>query len=192
MGGIGPPARAWVDWLAGAGQRLWQILPLVPVGQGGSPYNGLSAFAGNPLLVGAEGLVADGLLRRGEIDGEESSGGGVDYSAALLGKEELLARAFGAFRGGAAPALRAPFAAFVDANASWLADYALFRALREEHGGAPWSEWEAGVRLRRVDSLERAADRLAERVEFERFQQFLFDRQWRALREYALAREVRI
>lgn len=192
VGDAGPESRRFVEWLAGAEQSAWQVLPLVPVDGGGSPYNGLSALAGNPLLVSPEALVREGLLDPAEVGGEELPRGRVDYPRALAWKDGLLRRAWEAFRGGAAPGLRGELEAFRARHASWLEDYALFRALREEQEGACWVEWDPGVRLRRPEALARARERLADAVERHAFRQLLFDREWSALREHAHARGVRI
>ena len=192
IGGIGRDARDWVDWLADAGQSYWQILPLVATDQGGSPYNGLSALAGSPLLIDPHDLAADGLLSPEELETPALPGGEVDFARALELKESLLRRAHEAYRTGAAPALQAPFAEYRSRHASWLDDYALFRALREENGGAPWTEWEAPLRDRDPAALRQARERLAAETERHQLDQFLFDRQWRALREHAHSRGVRI
>jgi 4-alpha-glucanotransferase len=192
IGDLGGAAHRFVDWLAEAGQRLWQILPLVPVNEGGSPYNGLSAMGGNPLLVSPEALVRDGLLKASETGGEELPDDRVDFPRVIAWKDALLRRAWMAFRAGAALELRPEFDAFRARNAGWLEDYALFRALRAEHGGAAWCDWEEGLRLRHPDALARAAHRLEGEVELHEFRQWLFDRQWRALRDHAHGRGVRI
>jgi 4-alpha-glucanotransferase len=192
VGNLGEAAHRFVDWLADAAQTLWQVLPLVPVSESGSPYNGLSALAGNPLLVSVEGLAREGLLDAGEIGGDELPRDRVDYPRVLSWKDTLLRRAHAAFREGRAPALRAGYEEFRERNSSWMEDYALFRALREENRGASWSEWEEGVRLRRREAVRAARARLADAVDHYTFQQFLFDREWRALRDHAHARGVRI
>src|ERR1700741_3268049 len=149
-GDLGPEAQRFVDWLADAGQSLWQVLPLVATGEGGSPYDALSAFAGNPLLLSPRALVDDGLLEEDEaIPPEGLSGQGMDFVEAGRWKDRLLRRAHGAFRAGWAPSLRRAFAAYRRENAGWLDDWALFRALRDEHGAASWTEW--GARLARRD-----------------------------------------
>jgi 4-alpha-glucanotransferase len=191
VGDLGPIAYRFVDWLAEAGQSYWQVLPLVPVDSGGSPYNGLSALAGNPLLVSAELLERDGLLERmepGPAIGEER----IFYPEAMRWKEYRLRIASEAFRAGVAPGIREPFSAYRSANESWLADYCLFRALRSFHRDACWADWPEEVRLRHPDALERWRIRLADEVERYAFQQFLFDRQWSELREYAAGKGIRI
>ncbi len=193
MGDAGEGARRFVDWLAEAGQSLWQVLPLVPVSEGGSPYNGLSAMAGNALLVSPDFLVREGLL-----DAADLQGGGdlpadrVDFPRALAYRDALLRRAWEALRGGRAPGLRAGFDAFRARNAAWLEDYALFRALRDEAGGRCWIDWEPGLRLRRPEALVRARVRLGGEVELHELREFLFHREWSTLREHARERGVRI
>jgi 4-alpha-glucanotransferase len=192
IGDVGEPARRFVDWLAEAGQTLWQILPLGPVDAGGSPYNGLSAMAGSSLLASPEALVADGLLRADEVGGDGLPADRVDFPGVFAWKEALLRRAWMAFRAGAALGLRGEFDAFRARHAAWLEDYALFRALRDEHGGAAWTEWEPGIRLREPEALARARHRLDGGVELHEFRQWIFQRQWSALRGYARERGVRI
>lgn len=192
IGDLGEPARRFVDWLAGAGQTVWQVLPLGPVDAGGSPYNGLSAMAGSSLLASPGLLAADGLLKPDEVGGDGLPDDRVDFPGVFAWKEALLRRAWMAFRAGAALELRGDFDAFRARAADWLEDYALFRALRDENRGAPWSEWEPGVRLRDPEALARARHRLDGAVELHEFRQWTFQRQWSALREYARARGVRI
>jgi 4-alpha-glucanotransferase len=193
IGDLGDHAHGFVSWLADAGQTFWQVLPLVPVGQGGSPYDGLSAMAGNPLLVSPELLARDGLLGAADLAAdEELSAERVDYAAAARWKDRLLRRAYGAFRADWAPGLWAEFADFRRREAGWLADFALWMALREATGGAPWTEWEAGLRDREPDALARAREELRDDVERQELAQWLFDRQWQELRRHAAARGVRI
>jgi 4-alpha-glucanotransferase len=190
VGEIGDAAHAWVDWLADAEQTLWQILPLVPVDEGGSPYNGFSALAGNPLVVSLDPLVEDGLLSGRPTDRFPTEH--VDFPAVIRWKEEALRAASTAFREGAAPHLRDDFASFRRSHADWLEDYALFRSVRQEMGGAPWIEWERPIRLREAAAVELWRKRLREPIEDEVFSQFVFDRQWAALRRHAHSRGIRV
>ena len=193
VGGLGDEALRFIDWLRAAGQLLWQVLPLVPVGEGGSPYNGLSAMAGNPLLLSPARLVEEGLLEDDEVPCPPGlPEAGVDFAEVARWKERLLRRAYGAYRAGWAPALRRDFAAHRERHAAWLDDYALFRALREQHGGASWTEWDPALRRRDPAALARAAGELDEEVERHAFGQFLFDRQWLAVRAHAGAAGIRI
>ena len=192
IGDLGPAAYEFVDWLAAAGQSCWQILPLVAVDEGGSPYNGLSAVAGNPLLISLESLVEEGLLEPAEADGSRVGTGALDFPKVARWKEERLRAAFLALRRGASPALSAAMEEYRAGNAEWLDDYALFRALRDESGGKKWTEWEPPLRDRDPGAIGRVTRRLAGEIEYREFEQLLFDRQWAALREYAGSRGIRV
>jgi 4-alpha-glucanotransferase len=192
VGDLGPAARAWVDALARAGQTWWQVLPLTPPGDGNSPYQSFSAFAGNPLLVSPDDLAADGLLKPDELPGGDAGGGRVDYAAAGRLKAAILGRAWERFAGGAAPGLREEFEAFRAAEAGWLADFSLFMALRDAHPEWAWTDWEAPLVRRQPRALKQARTELADAVGRYEFAQFLFFRQLRALRAYAAGREVKL
>jgi len=193
VGDLGPAAYRFVDFLARAKQGLWQVLPLVPVDAGGSPYSSPSTFAGNPLLVSPEGLAADGLLTEDDLAHAPAfPAGRVDFARVIPFREALLRRAFARFEAGAAPALREAFAGFCARHAEWLDDYALFTALKAHHGGRAWTDWPRPLARREPAALDEARRALAAEVEVHRFAQFLFDRQWAALRAYAHARGVRI
>ena len=192
-GDLGPGARRFVDWLAQARQGVWQVLPLGPTGYGDSPYQCFSAFAGNPLLVSADDLVADGLLEAADLAARPAfSEDRVDYGAAIAWKRRLLARAAVRFRDGAAPDLVEPFAAFCRAEAAWLDDYVLFTTLKDAHGGAPWPEWPAALVRREPAALAAAREELAGAILAQQLAQFLFARQLGALRRHATARRVRL
>jgi 4-alpha-glucanotransferase len=193
IGELGPAALRFVDWLAAAGQTLWQVLPLVPVDEGGSPYNGLCSVGGNPLLLGIDWLREDGLLPDDAMpDLPPASADTVDFFEVTRWKSRLLGRAFQAFGRGAAPALDAPFRSYRREQSDWLDDLALFQALREHHGGASWTAWPAPIRRRDAEAIAEWTERLRPEVERHAFNQFLFARQWARVREYAAARGVRI
>jgi len=192
VGDVGPEAHRFVDWLAAAGFTVWQTLPLGPTGYGDSPYQCFSSFAGNPLLVSPEALGREGLAERGDLGRPRLPAGRVDYGPAIEWKAGLLRRVHGRFRAGAPRAARRAFDAFRrdPAVAVWLGDFALFMALKGAHGGRAWGEWPAALRRRDPGALGEARRALAVEVEFHEFCQFLFDRQWRELREAARARGV--
>ena len=192
IGDLGPEAHRWLAWLGDAGLSLWQVLPLGPTGYGDSPYQCFSAFAGNPLLVSPELLMNDRLLDAADLGGLELPEGTVDFGTVISRKGELLRRAHRRFRSGADPPLRREFEAFASAQAGWLEDYALFIALKQEHGGRNWVEWDPALTRRDPKALAAARERLGERIEAERFVQFLFFRQWGALRDSARARGIRL
>jgi 4-alpha-glucanotransferase len=192
IGTVGAAARRFVDWLANSGQSYWQLLPLVAVDDGGSPYNALSAMAGNPLLIDLDDLAEEGLITRDEALGAREATPRVDFRRAAERHRTALAHAFRRFRAGAAPHLEDLFEVYVARNAAWLEDYTLFRALRERHGEAPWTRWDPELRDRVPAALEHAAAELGDEVGMHGFAQFLFDRQWAALREHARGRGIHI
>jgi 4-alpha-glucanotransferase len=191
IGELGPEAHRFADFLADAGQRLWQVLPLGPTGYGDSPYQCFSAFAGNPLLVSLESLVEDGWLEASQLaQAPAFPQDAVDYDAVAAFKLPLLDRAFRGFEDRAEPADRAAFDAFCEANASWLDDYALYMAVKEAHGGTEWTEWDPAIARRRPEALERWRDQEADAVRAREFGQYLFFLQWQRLRDHCRERDV--
>jgi 4-alpha-glucanotransferase len=188
-GDLGVEARRFVDFLASAAQRWWQMLPVGPPGYGESPYSAESAFAGNPMLVSLDRLAEDGLL-----DGATLAPLGslrsdrVDFSPMEAHRTSQLRAAFEAFE--AHGDGRLAFDGFCEENAPWLDDFALFRALKRAHGGVQWTRWEPEVRKRKPHALQVAKKALAHAVAFEKFAQWVFDRQWHDLRAYAAERGV--
>jgi 4-alpha-glucanotransferase len=186
IGDLGPAVDGWIAWMASAGCRLWQVLPLGPTGYGDSPYQSLSAFAGNPLLISPERLADDGLLRPKDLeDLPAMPDDRVDFGAVISVRDRLLRTAFDRYRSGEGSQLRDGFEAFRRDKGDWLDDFALFMALKREHGGAPWTEWDHSLSARQPEALERAHEALADAIEEQRFRQFLFFRQWSAVRAEA-------
>jgi len=187
-GDLGPWARSFVDFLARAGQRWWQMLPINPVGDGNSPYSGVSVFAGNPLLISLDDLAAEGLLPQHAL-GRELPGERADYAAAAELRDRALRAAFACFceQG---DRYAGELAAFRARTRYWLSDYTLFMALRARNPGLGWTEFEGGLALREPSALARATRGLADELAFFEFEQFVFDRQWTALRTYACQRGV--
>ncbi len=193
IGDLGPEAHAWVDWLAACGCRLWQVLPLGPTGYADSPYQSYSAFAGNPLLISLHLLAEEGLLREEELQpAPDLPGESVDYSRVRDYKQPRLALAAERFFAGSAPHLKQAYEAFRHEQAHWLEDYALFMALKEPQRGAAWVEWDPALARRDADALRKSMASLVSRMDDHRFQQFIFFRQWRHLREHAAERGMRI
>ncbi|MBN2387891.1 MAG: 4-alpha-glucanotransferase [Anaerolineales bacterium] len=192
IGDLGPAAYRWVEWLSGAGCKLWQVLPLAPTGYGDSPYQCFSAFAGNPYLISPELLLRDGLLHSDDlVEMVDWPADKVDFGRLIPWKLNLLERAFIQF-GSAPAALRREFERFCHENAVWLDDYALFMALKESHGGGAWYGWPAELRKRDPRTLEKARQTLREALDRFSFYQFVFYRQWTDLRQFANGRAVRI
>ncbi len=192
IGEIGAAARGFVDAMADMGLRVWQFLPLGPTAYGDSPYQPLSTFAGNELLVDVAELQDDGLLREGEVRVLQAlPRHTVDYGALIPKKNELLRLAADRFYRKADAAARADFERFVALHdRDWLHDYALFRILKTGHGERPWMDWEAEYVHRDAQALQRVERRRADEIRSIKVLQFLFDRQWRRLRAYAHARDI--
>jgi 4-alpha-glucanotransferase len=192
IGDVGPTAVAWIDRLHDAGQRWWQALPLGPTGYGDSPYQSLSSFAGNPLLISPDWLVEDGLLRGADCAGCSFPPTTVDFDAVRRFKDALLETAWKNFSAGARSELRPDFERFGHDQAHWLDDYALFRALKARYDGASYLEWPEDVIRRVPAALDRARRELASQADQVRFAQFLLFRQGARLKAQARAKGVRL
>ena len=191
IGDLGPAAYRFADFLSRANQRIWQVLPLGPVGVGASPYSSPSTFAGNPLLISPERLRDDGLLMEDDLqDPPDLPAAHVDYGRAIPLKKDLLTRAFARFDEGPPGDMAEAFASFCAEHADWLADYALYMALKDDHGGAPWTDWDAALIQRDAEALRAARAAHERAIRKHQFWQFLFDRQWRALHTYCRERGI--
>lgn len=184
IGSLGAPARAFVDFLEAAGQSWWQVLPLNPTGFGNSPYQALSSFAGNPYLLDLEELSF--LLTRRELEDARYPGRAdrVDYGYLYDTRQRLLHQAVSRLE---------PDGDYGDfcRRQDWLADYALFQALKEHFGGGSWLQWPQELRHRQPESLDRYREQLHQEVDYHQKVQYLFFRQWQALREYAAHKGIR-
>jgi 4-alpha-glucanotransferase len=193
IGDVGPQARRFVDFLAGAGQGLWQVLPLGPTGYGDSPYQCFSAFAGNPLLVSLEDLADEGWLSPSDLaQAPEFPAHTVDYGAVIDFKLPLLRRAYEAFAARADAPAHDGFAAFCRAHAAWLDDFALFMALKSAHGGRSWDTWDPAAARREPEALDEWRRRAAREIEAHKFTQWAFFRQWLRLRRLCHERRLRV
>ncbi len=192
IGTLGSHARAFIDFLAESEQQVWQILPLGPTGLGNSPYMATSAFAGNPLLIDLQELVDEGWLEAQCADEAPPTSVRVDFGAVIVHKERCLTAAWDAYQRRATDRQRADHDAFVAEHAEWLEDFALFTALGRATHHAPWSEWPRALRVREPAALEAARVQHANAMARIRFEQFVFERQWNALHDYARAKQVSI
>lgn len=193
IGDLGEQAYRFVDFLSAAGQAYWQILPLSPTGYADSPYQGLAAFAGNPILISPEKLVQAGHLGEEDLaDRPDFPDARVDFGAVNPYKARLLERAYARFRHQAAEEQRAEFERFCGEQAFWLDDLALFMALKGAHDLRPWWEWEPALRTRQPEALGRWGQDLVEEVESQKYRQWQFFSQWLALKAYANERGVRL
>ena len=188
VGTMGANARAFVDFLKKSGQKLWQILPLSPTGYGDSPYQSCSAYAGNHYLIDLDLLVADGLLKEEDLTGiqwydrEDKVNFGLQYQHRL----DVLRKAWQRFED------RAALDQFCLENSSWLPDFALFMALKSENAGLPWYQWPDALKRREASAMQQAQARLQGEIDFYCFVQYLFSKQWQALRSYAHENGIRI
>ena len=184
IGTMGKSAYQFIDFLKAAGQKYWQLLPLGPTSYGDSPYSSFSSFAGNPYFIDLDLLVKEKLLRRSEIESRDWGGDPekVDYARIYENRFEVLRLAF--LRG--REPLAEELAAFRRENAAWLENYALYMAVKSSFGMVSWSEWpEEDIRLHKPEAVEKYRTLFAEELDFWVFCQYLFFRQWNALRAYA-------
>jgi 4-alpha-glucanotransferase len=191
IGDVGPCAFAWIDHLHDADQSWWQGLPLGPTGYANSPYQSLSSFAGNWLLISPDGLVADGLVKLSDVAGQSFPEAAVDYDAVSSFKIRLLQTAWSNFAA-ADLELKLAFELFCQKQAHWLDDYALFRALKVKYGGAHYLEWPSELVRRDAAALAEARRELANLIDLARLAQFLLYRQGERLKQYARAKGIRL
>ncbi len=190
IGTMGRAAYAFADFVADSGMRVWQVLPVGPTGYGDSPYQVFSTFAGNPNLIDLDLLLDEGLLQKEDLAGLAFGADPehVDYGRVIGAHDAALRRAFARAGGALAGAVEA----FSGEN-PWLADFALFMAVKAHFGGVSFLEWpDEAIRLREPAAMARYRALLAEEVEYIRFVQYLFFKQWRALKAYANARGVQL
>jgi 4-alpha-glucanotransferase len=192
IGDVGTGAFAWIDRLSDAGQSWWQALPLGPTGYANSPYQALSSFAGNWLLISPDVLIEDGLLRASDCKGRSFPAEFVDYGAVAIFKQSLVETAWNNFTRGKRADLMLACDQFCSAQAHWLDDYALFRALKTQFSGASYLDWPSELVHRDPEAMAHARRELDAHIKKIRFAQFLVFRQGERLRQYAHAKGVRI
>lgn len=190
IGTMGKSAFEFVDFLKSAGQTCWQLLPVNPTGYGNSPYQGLSTFAGNPYLIDLDLLVEEGLLKQSEIDkydwGKDPKK--VDFGAMFFHRQDVLFQAYKRFK-------KKPdegFNKFCKKENWWLDDFALFMTLKQNHNHRPWTEWEDELKLRKPKAIKEAKEKYEDTITFHKFVQFVFSKQWTALRKYAADNGIKI
>lgn len=192
IGDFGPDAFRFVDWLVSAGQSIWQLLPTTPIGPGDSPYQSVSAFAGSPLMVALEPLVAAGWLVQPELPPSDFDSRRVDFARVVPWRLAQLRSAAVGFASKADRAEHTAMTAWCAEQAHWLDDYALFMALETAHAGQPWWQWDADLRQRKPAALRKVRRRDAEEIDFWKFVQWCFDSQLQTLKAYANERKVAI
>ena len=190
IGTMGDNAYRFVDFLQRAGQTWWQILPIGPTSYGDSPYQSFSSVAGNPYFIDLPQLERDGLLERSEYEALPwcESEITVDYGRLYELRYRVLHHAYRRFTQNPPEDYRR----FCEENVCWLPDYALFMALKDAHGGRPWNEWEQPLKVREPAAIAAAREQYKQEIGFQMMLQYLFTRQWRALKGYANERGIRI
>ena len=190
IGCFSKSAYDFVDWLREAGQTCWQILPLGPTSYGDSPYQSFSTFAGNPYFISLEELTEEGVLTKKE--GQSADFGkradDIDYEKIYKNRYPLLHKAYERSRISEDP----DYVCFAEENRWWLADYALFMAVKERFGGAPWTEWAEDIRLRRDYAMDYYRRELYFDIEFQQYLQYKFFSQWKKLKAYANEKGIQI
>lgn len=193
MGDLGPEAYRWINFLKDSGCGLWQVLPLGPTGYGDSPYQCFSAFAGNPYLISPTLLFEDGLLTRADLaDRPNFPDHMVEFGRAIQWKLTLLERAYLNFKNLPLGKITEAFSLFVDEEAYWLDDFALFMAIKKFQGGVSWSSWPQALRKREPSAINRFKLENPLEIDRIRFQQFIFFRQWRQLKDFAHNQNIQI
>lgn len=190
IGDFGKEAYSFVDFLKRANQKLWQILPLNPPGHGGSPYNCFSAFAGNALLISIDKLIQDGLIKTEEIinvpNFVETK---IEFSRVIKFKNELFLKAFNRFDKSAEGD---EYAKFVKENEYWLPDFCLYMALKEHFDNRVWNQWDTDIAFREKQAIEKYQNKLAEKIRYQEFLQYIFSKQWSELKNYANHNGIKI
>ena len=193
IGDLGDNAYRFVDWLQDLGQSIWQVLPLGPTSYGDSPYQTLSAFAGNPNLISLDKLVDEGLLTESDLaDTPDFPDDHVDFGWIIDFHDEKLNLAYQNFAQSDDKKRQQAFDKFTDDNQYWLDDFAVFVALKKQHDLRPWVEWETELALRDEKALAKAAETYAQEIHEEKFRQWLFYKQWYELKYYANNKGVRL
>lgn len=190
IGGFTSEAYRFVDFLKKAGQKYWQILPLGPTGYGDSPYQSFSTFAGNPYFIDVDEFVSAGYITEEDCWNYDASTehGYIDYEKMYYNRFDLLRRAYrnSNIRG------NGDFLEFIKDNSYWLDDYALYMAVKNSFGGKAWIEWDKNIRVRTPEAVREYSEKYADEMDFYRFQQFYFSKQWKALKFYANQKGIEI
>ena len=200
IGCFGAEALKFVDFLAAAGQHIWQLLPLSPTGYGDSPYQSCSAFAGNPYFIDLDALKDDGLLTAAQLKAEPwgTDPLSVDYGTLYTSRYKVLRAAYAAWREkyagrfGCAHYYPDDYYAFTLTNESWLNDYAMYMALKTANGMKSWAEWPREYRLRDAGALAEFAAGQEEEIGFWKFLQYEFAVQWKKVKDYANEKGIKI
>lgn len=190
IGTLSKQAYEFIDLLEMAGQTYWQILPLGPTGYGDSPYQSFSTFAGNPYYIDLETLIDDGYLTKKDCDKYDFGDNAeyIDYEKIYLSRFKALKKAFE----NSGIEQDKEFLKYIDENGYWLDDYALYMAVKNSFGGVSWIEWDEDIKLRKKAALAKYREKFKSEIAFYQFQQFIFAKQWTALKKYANKKKIQI
>ena len=190
IGCFSKSAYEFVDWLKGAGQSYWQILPLGPTSYGDSPYQSFSTFAGNPYFISLDELIEEGVLTRAECEKVNwgKAKGSIDYEKIYKGRYPLLRKAYERSK----ISENLEYQKFVNENSWWLSDYALFMAVKGRFDNVEWTKWAEDIRLRWKDAMDYYREELYYDIEFQQYMQFKFYEQWMKLKSYANSKGIQI
>ncbi|WJW68096.1 4-alpha-glucanotransferase [Candidatus Chlorohelix allophototropha] len=193
IGELGEMAYRFVDFLVATDQTLWQFMPLNQTGYGDSPYYSLSAFAGNPLLINLDKLVEEGFLKPEDLHNLPNfPAERVDFGPVIDFKKRILGKSYQRFKTEASPDVKNKLAEFEKDNKTWLPDFALFMALKDHFGGAVWNKWDGAIVQHEANAITQWQEKLADEVGYYSYCQFLFNRQWLALRQYANEKGIKL
>jgi 4-alpha-glucanotransferase len=192
IGDIGPEAFSWVNYIASSGCSLWQVLPLSPTGYGDSPYQCFSAFAGNPLLISPDSLIAEDLLHPDDLEEVDFSVDKVDFGTVIPYKYKILDRSYQYFQKNGSTEIQRDFDDFKENESEWLGDFTLFMAIKEAFGGGSWIDWPAAYRKRDPEKLRLFQEQHQVAIDRHAYRQFLFFRQWARLRDHAHDQNIQI
>ena len=191
IGDLGPGAIAFVDFMVESGQRWWQMLPIGPTGQENSPYQSMSAFGGNPLLVSFDRLVEQGFLKRSDIElYVPCNGGQVNFLAAEGFRLRLLRKSFENFEKRKNGGRQSEFEEFIVLESFWLDDFSLFLAIQEKEGTSDWTKWDQELRTRKPEAIIRAQKFFVNEIRYHKFVQWQFSVQWKALKAYSTSKGI--
>jgi len=192
IGDLGYDAYKFVDFLEKAGQKLWQVFPLGPTGYGDSPYQCFSAFAGNPLLISPDKLIDDGLLSQDEcLPIPEHNPIQIDYGEVIDYKKKVLKSAYSNFKK-KLNEYQSEFLEFCNEHKDWLEDFALFMAAKDYHGGIVWKDWDKELVHRYENALKLWKEKLSDEINYQKFVQFIFFKQWSELKNYTNSKGIKI